>query len=158
MKKYLSVLLLVIISSCLNDNSPDVPQIVEPEDFSAENEAQIIEYLNANNLESQKSETGLHYIIENQGDGRQPTSISNVTVAYSGYYLDGTVFDENTDEGITANLSDFIDGWQEGITYFNEGGSGVLLIPAHLGYGSFSFNGIPGGSVLIFDINLLEVN
>lgn len=158
MKYVLCGLVLLLSLSCLPDDSPELPQIVEAEDFSAENEAQIIAYLNANELESQKSESGLHYIIENQGDGNQPTSTSNVTVAYTGYFLDGEIFDENTDEGITANLSNFIEGWSEGITYFKEGGSGKLLIPAHLGYGSFNYNGIPGGSVLIFDINLLAIN
>ena len=41
---------------------------------------------------------------------------------------------------------------------FKEGGSGILLVPAHLGYGNSDFRTIPGGSVLIFDINLISVN
>ena len=51
-----------------------------------------------------------------------------------------------------------ISGWTEGIPLFNEGGNGILLIPAHLGYGSFDVNGIPGGSVLIFEVELISVN
>ena len=61
-------------------------------------------------------------------------------------------------QGISFNLSGVIAGWTEGITYFKEGGSGVLLIPSHLAYGPKDFRGIPGGSVLIFDVELLSVN
>ena len=42
-------------------------------------------------------------------------------------------------------------GWQEGITYFKEGGEGVLLIPSSLAYGSNGTGPIPGGAVLVFD-------
>ena len=46
----------------------------------------------------------------------------------------------------------------EGITYFKEGGNGILLIPYQLGYGASGSGSIPGGSVLIFDVRLLQVN
>ena len=72
--------------------------------------------------------------------------------------MNGTIFDQSSSDGITFNLSQVIPGWSEGITYFNEGGEGILLVPPHLGYGSNSHSGIPGGSVLIFDVKLLSVN
>jgi FKBP-type peptidyl-prolyl cis-trans isomerase FkpA len=46
-----------------------------------------------------------------------------------------------------------IRGWTE-VPYFKEGGSGILLVPAHLGYGNSDYSGIPGGSVLIFEVKL----
>lgn len=100
----------------------------------------------------------MYYVINNQGTGTKPISNSNVTVAYKGYFLDGTVFDQSNSQGITFNLQQVISGWTEGITYFNEGGEGILLVPSNLGYGSQNYNGIPGGSVLVFDIKLLNVN
>tara|TARA_R110001583_G_scaffold25760_6_gene93094 strand:- start:7344 stop:7514 length:171 start_codon:yes stop_codon:yes gene_type:complete len=54
-------------------------------------------------------------------------------------------------------LKGVISGWTEGITYFKEGGKGTLWVPAHLGYGNYDTRGIPGGSVLIFDIHLISV-
>ena len=51
-----------------------------------------------------------------------------------------------------------IQGWTEGITYFREGGNGILLIPYQLGYGESGRGSIPGGSVLIFDISLIRIN
>ncbi|MGC1204529.1 MAG: FKBP-type peptidyl-prolyl cis-trans isomerase [Flavobacteriaceae bacterium] len=56
-----------------------------------------------------------------------------------------------------TNLKNVIKGWTEGITYFKEGGNGVLLVPSRLAYGPDYYNGIPGGSVLIFDVALISV-
>jgi len=156
--KYPAFLLLVLlIASCKLDSSNEV-EPTEPIDYEAQNEEQIMTYLEANDLVSQKTLSGLHYIVENQGDGAQPIATSNVTVAYKGYFLNGSVFDQSSEAGISIGLNQVIKGWTEGIPYFNEGGNGVLLIPAHLGYGSFNSNGIPGGSVLLFDVNLISVN
>lgn len=156
MKYLLFPLMFLALTSCLDDNSNTTD--TEPIDYSAQNDEDIQIYLEENDLEAQKSETGLYYIIEEEGTGVQPTSSSDVTVAYKGYFLNGTVFDQSEDTGITFNLQQVIAGWTEGITYFKEGGSGLLLIPAHLAYGSFDYNGIPGGSVLIFEVELLAVN
>jgi FKBP-type peptidyl-prolyl cis-trans isomerase FkpA len=51
-----------------------------------------------------------------------------------------------------------IKGWTEGIPHFKAGGNGILLIPAHLGYGSGGSGPIPGGSVLVFEVKLIKVN
>ena len=147
MKACISFLFLVIFISCSNDDSSDT-QV----------EADIVQYIDDHNLEAQRSSSGLYYVIGKQGSGTKPSSNSTVTVAYKGYFIDGDIFDQSDVEGITFNLQQVITGWTEGITYFNEGGEGILLIPPHLGYGSDNRNGIPGGSVLIFDIKLLNIN
>ena len=151
MKNYISLLLVLILSSCINNDKNSVTNNVN------QTENDIIQYIEDNNLTAQRSDTGLYYVIIEQGDGSIPDSNSNVTVSYKGYFLDGSVFDQSSSTGITFNLQQVISGWTEGITYFNEGGEGILLIPSELGYGSNYYNGIPGGSVLIFDIKLLNV-
>ncbi len=126
-------------------------------DYASINEKQIIEYVNKNKLEATKSESGLYYLIDEAGEGIKPTSASTVQVAYKGYYLNGEVFDESSEEGISFPLKRVIKGWTEGITYFKEGGKGKLLVPSHLGYGNDDTRGIPGGSVLVFEIHLISV-
>lgn len=126
--------------------------------YTEENEVDIQTYLSDNNLTAERSASGLYYVINEQGAGENPTAADNVTVAYKGYFLNGTVFDESSANGISFNLQDVISGWKEGITYFKEGGSGVLLIPSSLGYGNTGNTSIPGGAVLIFDINLVTIN
>ncbi|MDC0651926.1 FKBP-type peptidyl-prolyl cis-trans isomerase [Flavobacteriaceae bacterium] len=126
--------------------------------FEPETEADIIQYIEDNNLNAIRSNSGLYYVIHNEGSGPRPTSTSNVRVAYKGYFLDGVVFDESDSNGITFGLNQVIQGWTEGITYFREGGNGILLVPYELGYGEAGRGSIPGGSVLIFDIRLIRVN
>lgn len=155
--KYIVLCLVALITfSCnLDDGNGTPPEAI---DFRAQNEEEIIDYLSENELVSQTTASGLHFIIENQGDGDKPTASSNVSVVYRGTFLNGNVFDESTAEGIAIGLDRVILGWREGIPLFNVGGKGTLIIPAHLAYGSFNTNGIPGGSVLVFDIELLAVN
>lgn len=153
MKYTLLALILTVFLSCDSDSNKN-----ESVDYKVQNEQDITAYINEKNLDAQKSDSGLYYVINEEGTGERPTSTSNVTVAYKGYYLNGSVFDQSNSNGISFGLQQVIKGWTEGITYFKEGGSGVLLVPAHLGYGNSDSRGIPGGSVLIFDIKLISVN
>lgn len=157
MKKLLAALFtLTLFISCANSEK-DTPA-TPPKDYTQENDKEITDYLTKNNLTATKSESGLYYIINEPGTGVQPTASSKVTVAYKGYFTNGNIFDQSNSSGITFPLSEVIKGWTEGIPYFKEGGSGVLLIPSHLAYGSYPRPGIPAGSVLIFDVKLIKVN
>ncbi|MDP1799801.1 MAG: FKBP-type peptidyl-prolyl cis-trans isomerase [Bacteroidota bacterium] len=118
----------------------------------------ITNYISDNKLNATATGSGLYYVITTQGTGAQPNANSNVTVNYKGSLKDGTVFDQSAPVGITFNLNSVIKGWQEGIPYFKKGGKGVLLIPSALGYGANATGSIPANSVLIFDIELLNVN
>ena len=154
MKHILIVLVSIFFISCSNDNNTEQAII----DYTAQNEKEIVAYIEKHNLTAQKTASGLYYVINEEGTGEQPTVNSNVTVAYKGYFTDGKIFDQSDAKGITIGLQKVIKGWTEGITYFKEGGSGVLLIPSHLGYGATGTRGIPGGSVLVFDIHLISIN
>ncbi|MEN8775452.1 MAG: FKBP-type peptidyl-prolyl cis-trans isomerase [Polaribacter sp.] len=150
MKNILSLILFTtLFGSCSSNDEPN---------FEPQTEADILKYIDENGLNAEKSNTGLYYVIENEGSGEKPTSTSNVTVAYKGYFLNGTIFDKSNSSGVSFNLQQVIKGWTEGITYFKEGGNGILIIPSNLGYGNNGRGSIPGGAVLVFDINLISVN
>lgn len=117
----------------------------------------ITKYIADNKLTATSTETGLYYVMETVGSGIRPSSTSQVKVAYKGYFTSGSTFDESAATGITFNLQNVIQGWTEGIPYFKKGGVGKLLIPSALGYGPNGTNGIPGNSVLVFDIKLIDV-
>lgn len=153
MKYFISAFILLLITSCASDNKAG-----EITDFTAQNEQEILAYIADNNLTAQKSVTGLHYVINTPGTGAQPNANSDVTVSYKGTFIDGKGFDQSDANGISFNLQRVIAGWTEGITYFKEGGNGILLVPSSLGYGSRDNRGIPGGSVLIFEVTLIAVN
>ena len=149
MKYTLMFLLSILLMSCSADSS-------EPVDYVAQNEKDIANFVAKNNLNAIKTDSGLYYVINEQGTGSQPTNTSNVTVAYKGYFLDGTIFDQSDE--VSFDLQGSIAGWKEGISYLKEGGSAILFIPASLGYGDNDYNGILGGSVLIFVVELIKVN
>ena len=152
MKHLLSaVLILLLFVACSKDDQQTI-------DYVAQNEKDISEFVANNKLTAQRSDSGLYYVINDPGTGAQPTAVSKVTVAYKGTFINGQVFDQSTNAGITIGLNQVIQGWTEGIPYFKAGGSGLLLIPAHLGYGNRDYMGIPGGSVLVFEIRLISVN
>jgi FKBP-type peptidyl-prolyl cis-trans isomerase FkpA len=149
MKYALLALVLTLFISCSKDKETD---------SAAKNEEDIVAYIAKNNLTAIRSDSGLYYVINEPGTGTQPTAKSTVRVAYKGYFTNGSVFDQSDAQGIQFPLNGVIKGWTEGIAYFKTGGSGILLVPAQLGYGSNGSGRIPGGSVLIFDVKLISVN
>jgi FKBP-type peptidyl-prolyl cis-trans isomerase FkpA len=163
MKHFITALLsLTLFISCSKDKETTIDYINKniketTVDYVAQNDKEITDYITKNNLTAKKSDTGLYYVITEPGTGTQPTATSNVTVAYKGYFTNGSIFDQSKPEGISFGLNQVIKGWTEGIPYFKTGGSGILLVPAHLGYGNSSTGPIPGGSVLIFDVKLISV-
>ncbi|MEI6020825.1 MAG: FKBP-type peptidyl-prolyl cis-trans isomerase [Bacteroidota bacterium] len=123
----------------------------------AVDESIITKYISDNHLNASATGSGLYYVSDLKGTGATPNINSNVTVKYTGYLTNGTVFDQTTNIGASFNLNGVIKGWQEGIPLFNRGGKGKLLIPSALGYGSQANGRIPANSVLIFDIDVLDV-
>lgn len=140
--------LTLLFSSCAKKKA---------EEQAAEDKTIIKNYIAANSLFANESESGLHYVIDLPGAGASCNSLSSVRVAYKGYLTDGTVFDESDADGISFSLQSVIRGWTEGIPFYKEGGEGILLIPSALGYGTSKVGSIPANSVLIFDIKLIEV-
>jgi FKBP-type peptidyl-prolyl cis-trans isomerase FkpA len=146
-----SVLIFDIEVFDFSENPPTPPA---PIDFSETIEA----YMLGENIEGAiKTEEGLFVKIENEGSIEKPALSDFVTIYYKGYLLDGFIFDE-TNEGETRTfpLNGLITGWQIGIPYIGKGGKCKLIIPPHLGYGPNDMGDIPGQSVLVFEIELVD--
>ncbi|WP_428740816.1 FKBP-type peptidyl-prolyl cis-trans isomerase [Tenacibaculum sp.] len=152
MKKIFLLFITIVTISCSTNNEPVEDKI----DYDAINETEIQEYLTQNNLEAEKSDSGLYYVINNEGTGNSPSQNSNVTVNYKGYLLNGEVFGE--DYEVDFNLSQLIPGFNEGVQYIKEGGEITLIIPSKLAYKDIEKGIIPAGSVLVFDVTLLSIN
>ncbi|MDR1257502.1 MAG: FKBP-type peptidyl-prolyl cis-trans isomerase [Spirochaetaceae bacterium] len=107
------------------------------------------------------TESGLQYEVVKEGEGAKPDADSRVRVNYEGSLIDGTVFDSSFERGTPAEfaLDQLIPGWTEGIQLMSPGGRYKLYVPPSLGYGDQPVgNGlIPANSVLIFDVELLEI-
>jgi len=103
---------------------------------------------------------GLQYEVIRRGTGPLPDDTSTVKVNYTGYLLSGKKFDASADHGGAATfpLNRVIKGWTEGLKQMPVGSAYKLYIPSELAYGDRGAgNDIPGGSTLIFDVELLEI-
>jgi peptidylprolyl isomerase len=107
------------------------------------------------------TESGMLYQVLREGTGDvHPTPSDKVTVHYHGTLIDGTVFDSSVDRGQTIDfyLNQVIPGWTEGLQKMVVGEKARLSIPSHLAYGDRPVGAIPGGSLLIFDVELIAIN
>ncbi len=94
------------------------------------------------------------------GEGDAAQAGERVSVHYTGYLEDGTIFDDSVQRGepIAFSLERVIQGWQEGIPGMQIGGKRRLIIPPELAYGDSPPPGvIPANATLIFDVQLLEL-
>lgn len=109
-----------------------------------------------------KKDSGLVIEIRQEGTGAQVKSGDTVSVDYRGMFTNGTVFDESYKRGqqfsFTVGGGQVIAGWDEGLLGMKVGEKRRLTVPSNLGYGANDYGPIPGGSTLIFDIELHKIN
>ncbi len=127
------------------------------------------DYVRANRewLAAKAAEEGVHtlpggvlYKVLASGDpeGRSPLSRSIITVHYTGSTIDGRTFDSSRGgTPLAIRLRELIDGWIIALQKMVVGDRWEVYIPAEKGYGSHAQPGIPAGSTLVFDIELLGI-
>lgn len=97
-------------------------------------------------------------IKEGNANGLQPTARSIVTVHYTGKTIDGKVFDSSVGEcPLAIRINELITGWIIALQRMHVGDKWEIYLPAEMAYGKLSQPGIPGGSTLIFEIELIGV-
>ncbi|MBF0360716.1 MAG: FKBP-type peptidyl-prolyl cis-trans isomerase [Oligoflexia bacterium] len=109
---------------------------------------------------AKKTASGLAYKVLVEGKGKQPAATDTVEVHYKGTLIDGTVFDSSYERNqkVTFPLNRVIKGWTEGLQLLKEGGKIKLVIPPDLGYGDAGAPPkIPGGSALVFEVELFKI-
>ena len=103
---------------------------------------------------------GIYYkvLAEGQNDGRHPSPRSIVTAHYTGWTINGKKFDSSRGGApLAIRLCDLIEGWIVAMQQMCVGDRWEVYIPAEMGYGKVSQPGIPAGSTLIFEIELLGI-
>jgi FKBP-type peptidyl-prolyl cis-trans isomerase len=103
--------------------------------------------------------SGLQYKVVKEGKGKTPAATDQVTVNYEGKLLDGKIFDSSYDrkKPETFGVGGVIRGWTEGLQLMKEGSTYEFYIKSDLAYGDQGNQSIPGGSLLIFKVELLKI-
>ncbi|MET1078566.1 MAG: FKBP-type peptidyl-prolyl cis-trans isomerase [Pseudomonas sp.] len=103
--------------------------------------------------------SGLQYEVLTAGDGAKPSREDSVRTHYHGTLIDGTVFDSSYDRGQPAEfpVGGVIAGWTEALQLMGVGSKWRLYVPSELAYGEQGVGSIPPHSVLVFDVELLDI-
>ncbi|MDB5253071.1 MAG: FKBP-type peptidyl-prolyl cis-trans isomerase [Flaviaesturariibacter sp.] len=103
--------------------------------------------------------SGIQYKILQEGTGEKPELRSKIKAHYAGRLLNGKEFDSSyrRNQPFDAPIMALIKGWQEVLPLMPVGSKWSLWIPSDLAYGDRGTGGIPGGAVLNFDVELLEI-
>ncbi|WP_338790387.1 FKBP-type peptidyl-prolyl cis-trans isomerase [Bernardetia sp. MNP-M8] len=161
LSKYITISLLLLFiggalfSSCKKDENNETLTNNPSNPLVQDSILQV--YFTENNITPQKTQSGLYYVLDEQG-----TPIQNgerVTVNYEGKLLSGAIFDSSFGrQPFTFTVGGgVIDGWNEGVPLIGKGGKGTLYLPSHLGYGARGAGSdIPPYAILVFRIEVFN--
>ncbi len=136
----------LILSSCATYSEEELQSF----------DQQIQEYLSKKGIECKKSESGLYYKIIEPGEGRKIKYSDKISFKYRGELLDGRVFDDKK-EPVEFYVKQLIACWKEVLLEINEGGKVFLVSPPQLGYGDHKLDDIPQNSILVFEMEVVEL-
>lgn len=149
------IVLSVMIMGCTTESIFD-----ESEQLAIDRQL-ILDYLDQNNINAVEiGETGIFYAVTQSGSGPTAEFASSVFTHYRGYLLDGTEFDSSAERGVfdfVVGAGAVIQGWEIAFQELNRGTSATLFIPSKYGYGTSRQGTIPANSVLIFDVDVVDI-
>ncbi|HLT86742.1 MAG TPA: FKBP-type peptidyl-prolyl cis-trans isomerase [Sphingobacterium sp.] len=146
----------------------------EIETLKQAEEGKLANYIAKNKLEPKKTDSGLQYIVKEEGAGNKPVVGDTVVVNYTGTLVNGKVFDTN-DAELAKKENTFnpmrqyepirfrvghdpvIQGWTEGLQLLSKGSKATLLVPSSIGYGERGGGTIPPYAPLVFDVELVDI-
>lgn len=153
------IIILSIFTFLFNYNG-----LAQSKKTRAKNEARMLEGLKFLNENGKKEGvvtlfSGLQYEVLEEGEGKSPKLNSQVTTHYHGTFINGEVFDSSVDRGSPATfpVNGVIKGWTEALQLMKVGSKWRLYIPYHIAYGESGSGTIKPFSMLIFEVELLEI-
>lgn len=175
---YLFFVLFIISCNNAHDTASSIPPVKEkketsddlvlqlsmqlhsnPQTLKEKEDNLILNYAIDNNLNVQRTQSGLYYIIKDEGKGELLKWGDKITTHYKGQLLDGKVFDSSykRDKPLTFYIGNVIKGWNEGLQLLRPEGEALFLVPSYLAYEKKGIpNLIPPNSVLRFDLKILK--
>jgi FKBP-type peptidyl-prolyl cis-trans isomerase FkpA len=152
----ITVSILFFTASCnMNDDTVERTAASEQQEL---NEA--LARLETANYDIDTTAMGVYYIMNKEGEGPLPAQGDTCYLIYTGYFLDGTIFDSSgfyfQDSIWTFNFLDvsLIPGFNDGISLLNKGAEADIIIPSEFAYGSTGYQEIPPYTPLIFSLKM----
>jgi len=112
---------------------------------------------NAKRAGVRSTASGLQYEVIKEEVGSTARLDSTVVVSYKGTFTTGEVFDQSGGSPVEFGLQQVISGWTEGLQLMSVGDKYRLFLHPNLAYGGGSVGQIPPNSVLVFEVELLEI-
>ena len=126
----------------------------------------LTNYINtliANGRDVDTTDLGVYYVVLEEGEGEYAKTGDTLSVGYSGYFVDGTLFDTsnyNDNNGkfefVLGGIS-LIPGWEDAMKVMNKNAKIQFIIPSELAYGSTGQGTIPPYTTLVFVIKMLDI-
>lgn len=150
-------------------------EYVSPEEQLSVDEKLIQDYMAENGIEAEKTEEGIYMAITTPGEGETANAGQTISANYTGYLLNKAIFDTSVREVAEENdmlnpqrtygpfsfavgQGQVIQGWDIAFQKLNKGAKATIIVPSHLAYGRNRMGQmIPPNSVLVFDVELLEI-
>lgn len=121
----------------------------------ASDSAALANYITSKGIEATYDSRGFYYRISKAGDASRPGFCGKVVVNYAGKLANGQQFDSGNNASFT--VSNLVSGFRYGLNLIGAGGKVTIYLPPSLGYGNDDYGTIAGGSILIFDVDLISI-
>jgi FKBP-type peptidyl-prolyl cis-trans isomerase len=117
---------------------------------------EIEAYLKKKKIKCDRTDSGVYFKTLKEGEGRQIQYNDLVSFKYKGELLNGNVFD-NHKKPVEFKVKELIGAWKELVLEMKNGGKVFMVVPPHRGYGDYDLNDIPPNSILVFELEVVDV-
>lgn len=149
---------IFFMNSCINNDIPDRTAEMEKKELD-----EAIAKLEKANYNVDTTGLGIFYVMNKVGEGPFPSQGDTCSLIYTGFYLNGTIFDSSglhfADSVWVFNYLQvsLIPGFNNGISLLNEGAEADIIIPSSLAYGATGYGEIPAYTPLVFNLKMKKL-
>ena len=146
MRTLLCLLLILILGACSTYSDEDLKGF----------DKTIREWIRQQNIQYKSTDSGLYYYFENKGQGQKIKYTDSVTVQFKGTLLDSTIF-EIEKVPVTFAVNEVIIAWKEVLLMSGRNAKIKIIVPPQLGYGNHKLDEIPQNSILLYEIEIIDI-